>query len=142
MAVDAASRRLEAAAARAERAGDVEAFISLVHSRYRRAQETGRPEEAAALGEAARRPADTMRGRFRSRGGRLWAAQRLDETLADFLIDELAEGPLDDALFARVEGLKARTLLDALQHPGAAGDPPPEAEEAETALMRFAPPRE
>lgn len=144
MAVDAAARRLEAAAARAERAGDVEGFIALVHSRYRRAQETGRPGAAAALISEARAAVDRLRGGFRSRGGRLWAAQQLDDTLADFLADELAEGELDPDTFANVESLKARVLLDALNDPAdretGGGPLSSDLAEVERALMRFAPP--
>ncbi len=144
MTADAAERRLEAAATRAERAGDIESFIGLVHRRYLRAQETGRPGDTAVLVAEARECADRLRKRFRSRGGRLWAAQQLDETLADFLADELADGPLDRATFAHVESLKARTLLDALHEPAQGGNGMPrlgtELQELEAALMRFATP--
>lgn len=145
METDAAARRLEAAAERAERSGDIEAFIALMHSRYRHARNTGRADVAAALVASARAAANRLRGRFRSRGGRLWAAQQLDETLADYLADELVEGELDAETFEHIEGLRARALFDALHNPVAAEDDSQrlsgDLREAEAALMRFAAPR-
>jgi hypothetical protein len=141
---DRALRRLDAAAQRAERAGDVGAFINLAHTRYRLARKAGGASDLASLVADTRAAADRLRGRFRSRGGRLWAAQQLDATLADFLADDLAEGELDPGTFRDVETLKARVLLDALQDTrtgeGAFAVPSDEANRLETALMRFAAP--
>ena len=144
MGADRALRRLDAAVERAERAGDVGSFINLAHTRYRLTQNAGRADDLASLVADTRAAADRLRGRFRSRGGRLWAAQQLDATLADFLADELAEGDLDSGTFRNVETLKARVLLDALQDTGTGGSgfavPSDEAGGLEAALMRFAAP--
>lgn len=92
---------------------DLDTWIDLTFTRYLGSLGR-RPENVLAdLRRDLRAKADAYRASFRSRAGRLWAAQRLDEVLGKLLADELGAGDFAKGdLFGAIENLKARTLLD------------------------------
>lgn len=75
---------------------------------------TGLTEPLAGLRERLRNKADELRLDYRSRIGRLWAAQFLDEHLGDMLREELESEPAPAVAFEAIEATKARGLLDAM----------------------------
>jgi CHAT domain-containing protein len=61
---------------------------------------------------AVLRQLDTVRTRFRSRAGRLFAAQQIEGQIAGFMHGVLAGASSPAELFRAVDALKARALLD------------------------------
>jgi hypothetical protein len=120
-----ASQRLDVALARAEQqvkeSHDLETWLSLAFSRYMGTRDSGgSQEELSDLCQAMRSRGEQFRDMFRSRGGRLWAAQELDQFHGQFLRDELeAVGEhFSSDLFYATELIKSRTLLDQIGEGG------------------------
>lgn len=142
-----ARAHLEHAIASAERAGALQAWVDGLYTRYQHEKQeaqfaTRRLNQADSLddldawledliqsrqpqpGLAERRAelraaGETLRGSFRSRTGRLWAAQHLAPMQLEFFKDELSGTVDEGALFDAVDRMKARLLLDYLLVPGA-----------------------
>jgi CHAT domain-containing protein len=137
------SLRLTNALSRAEIAGDVGAWLAVAEAIYGERSTTLANTEPIEFRNEIRRRAAILRGGFRSRSGRIWAAQQLGDLLGRLLSDSLEPGPLSPALFTQIEELKARTLLDAMHDrvtARTAGDVSASAAKAERDLMNFAPP--
>lgn len=93
--------------------GAIENWMELNFTRYLGSLNKRPVETLAEMRQAMRAKADLYRASFRSRAGRLWAAQQLDEMLGKLVVDELDAGPVPyQSLFSAIENLKARTLLD------------------------------
>lgn len=96
-----------------------------------------------ALRERVLRQVDVARARFRSRSGRLWAAQSAEYVTFTLVEDVLHDPACDEAMrFRLIEALRARALLD--QMTATAQDfPSPElaahAAEQERAVLHYAP---
>ena len=74
---------------------------------------TDRRAELITLRRRLRERTEEYRASFLSRAGRLCAAQDNSRILGEMLRDEVSEHPFDNAdVFASVEALKPRTLLD------------------------------
>jgi CHAT domain-containing protein len=115
-----ASARLSTAADRAIKIGDKELYLNVIHARYRGERHAGRsPAQLHQLRVDARSVAQEIRQGYRSRAGRIWNAYRFDTAYGEMLKDEFAVEGIEsvDALFAAVEALKARTMLDQLRTP-------------------------
>ena len=70
------------------------------------------------LRDELRAKAEIDRARYRSRAGRLWAAHEHAAILGELVLDQASEGASDpSALFAAIEALKARLLLDQISIP-------------------------
>ncbi len=139
-----AEARLDAAMRRAFEAGRLDSWLRSASVLLEVSEKAGRPpERLRELRRTMRAQADSLRCEYRSRVGRLWAAQLLDGHLGDLLRRDLEEGALHAGeLFEAVEMMKARTLLDQLTgrsspfpDPGQAA----QAAELEQAIMRFEP---
>jgi hypothetical protein len=104
--------RLQAAMRRADVDGNVERWLDA--ARLLHDMPAGVPSRTALRQEISERAA-TIRGRYRSRLGRLWAAHRQASVVAPLLRTALHDPTVtDDELFATVEAIKARTVLDDL----------------------------
>lgn len=110
------NRRLDTAIARAEQEQMIETLFDLRFSRYRGGRDTGATaKELARLRRELRADAENYRGRYRSRAGRLWAADSCDPALGEILRDELTRRNGDAAkILHAVEATKSRMLLDFL----------------------------
>jgi len=137
------TERVRCAMDRAERSDDLDRWLDAAGTLHRVARRMGHTEDALrSIRQQIRARGDALRHRYRSRLGRLWAAQRLEPVLGELLEADLLYPGLSHAdLFEAVERLKARTLLDEL-----AGlyRPPPEGladtlAEQEGEALRFAP---
>jgi len=134
--------RLGFALERAERLGDVAAWLNLAEAIYAQPQAGAKSRDLSELRAEIRSRSENLRQTYRSRAGRLWAAQRLDELLHRLLADELGTGPLSAETFTHIEALKARNLLEALADPARATGAKglgPQAAAAEVAMMSFEP---
>ena len=139
-----ASARLYIAMQRAEEAGDIETWMQTAQQRYVGVRAVGLPDaHLAQLQRLLRARAEQLRVRFRSRAGRLWAAQELDQIFGELLRDEFDKPLVTDAeLFEMVDAGKARTLLDLMsvgvkEFPTA--DLATQAVELERNMLRFEP---
>lgn len=121
--------------------GAIENWMELNFTRYIGSLNKRPVERLAEMRQALRAKADLYRASFRSRAGRLWAAQQLDETLGKLIVDELNSCPVPcEALFSAIENLKARTLLDQMSgkfKPFPDGGARKALAEAERDVMRF-----
>jgi CHAT domain len=117
-----ASSRLVIAERRAIELRDTDLVIDLISQRYAGHRQAGSsPAQLRQLRNEAWERLQDLRNGYRSSSGRIWAAYHSDEFFGDMLKDELDDGvALPDEVFARVESLKARTLLDRLTMPGTA----------------------
>lgn len=111
-----ASARLHVAAAQARDAGDLPEWADIAHMRYRGERDHGGSRvQLRRLRNDLRATFNKLRGRYRSRVGRLWAANNADELFSDLLRDQLIGGDMPAAAaFHEFESLKARLLLDQL----------------------------
>ncbi len=137
------TERVRYAMDRAEQADDLDRWLDAAGTLHRVARRMGHTEDALRqIRRQTRARSDTLRHRYRSRLGRLWAAQKLEPVLGELLEADLLHPGLSHAeLFQAVETLKARTLLDELT---GLYRPPPEAfadalAEEEGEALRFAP---
>ena len=141
--MSAALERLRHAMERAERSLLIEEWLALAFAYYERVAAAGAPaDDLLTLRQQARLQAELLRGRRRSRAGRLWTAQLLTTLFERFLADELEVGAMSEEAFADLEAGKARTLLDAMADPLSGRSPAGlshAAVQAEMQLMRFAP---
>lgn len=114
------SARLALASQRATVLADPETEIGLLLARFDGERRAGaQPQALRTLRDAAWRRAQALRSGYRSGSGRIWAAQRSDTLFGDMLQGELEDRSVPAAeVFARVESLKARMLLDRLAAPG------------------------
>jgi hypothetical protein len=95
--------------------GAIENWMELTFTRYVGSLQRRPAEVLAEMRRSLRAKGDSYRASFRSRAGRLWAAQQLDEMFGKLIVDELNSGAVPEAtLFDAVDSLKARTLLDQL----------------------------
>lgn len=134
-----ASARLALAADRAKQSGDIDLWESIIAERYRGDRAAGLPtEHVRQLRDAARRGEQTLRAMYRSRAGRIWAAYRSDNLFGEMLRDELGEPSSQSAdIFAAVEALKARTLLDAMYFPAVSKPPGAQSAVLERQVLGF-----
>jgi CHAT domain-containing protein len=111
-----AASRLRYAAAVAQSHGDADQVASSVSQLYE-AEKTrlSSPVQLSALRAEVRNAASPLRGGYRSRGGRLWAAARADRLLGQLTRDELSADAAFVDTFGEIESLKARLLLDQLR---------------------------
>lgn len=109
--------RLTIVAQQAEYAGDLETWMDALFARYAGSRDAGTPDtQLAGLRKRLRERIEQFRTQFRSRAGRLWAGQELDRMAGEMLRDEFSAGVADDAtIFAAMDALKTRTLLDQMQ---------------------------
>jgi hypothetical protein len=92
---------------------NIEAWIDLTFTRYVGSFNRRPADQLAEIRESLCAKADLYRASFHARAGRAWAAQHLDEVLGRLLTDEFDAGSMPPAkLFASIEAMKARTLLD------------------------------
>jgi CHAT domain-containing protein len=115
-----ANARLAAAIEQVRKGENPDLYLSLTLQRYEgERNNNGTPDLLHQLRRDARSVAQEIRRNYRSRSGRVWNAYQLDLTYGDMLTDEFAaEGSeTSQVLFADVEALKARTLLDYLVVP-------------------------
>jgi CHAT domain-containing protein len=136
-----ASRRLSLAAEHAKAMGDPDLWVSILSSRYGGERAAGAAaSQTRALRDESRRAANALRAAYGSRAGRIWASYRSDRLYGQMLQDQLSEpGEPPAAIFAAVEALKARTLLDELALPRAAIVSSRQASEAERRAVGFDP---
>ncbi len=115
------SARLDIAIDRAdeliEQSGDYQPWVDAVFQRYIQTRDTGGSvTELTELRRMLRERLGKFRGQFLSRGGRLWAAQKLDYIYGELLQDELTEkNAYTMELFSSIEAAKARALLDQMR---------------------------
>lgn len=114
MAVDRAAARLDAAIARAEAIGNPEAWLTAVQAKYKRDIDRGaNPQERAGLRVEIVSHMESLRARFRSRAGRLWVAETVEELSGILLRDGVETHTLDaPGVLELSEISRARTLLD------------------------------
>jgi hypothetical protein len=120
----------------------VENWMALNFTRYVGSLDRRPAATLAEMRHALRGKADEFRASFRSRAGRLWAAQQLDATLGKLIVDDLDSGSVPcQTLFNAVESLKARSLLDQMSGRFKSPDGAIRSAlaEAEREVMRFAP---
>ena len=124
---DKGAARLNFAMENAARCGDTTAWLLAAGALYDRARSGETSEEELRSSRVALLDkVDGLRGAFRSRVGRLWAAQQVDLRIGELFSDEARCQPPDLAtLFRLMEAGKSRTLLD---HLGSAYIDLPEAE--------------
>lgn len=99
----------------AQAQGDLDAFMSGAAALYAGERSSHRPHgELTAIRERFAGAVDSFRIRSRSRAGRLWMAQQLDELNGETVSDEFALllGRDVDRAYRAVERYRARTLLD------------------------------
>jgi len=115
-----ASSRLAIAEERANELGDNDLVIALISSRYAGERDTrAAPAQLSRLRAEAWQRAQELRNAYRSATGRIWAAYRSDALFGAMLKGELEGRTAAPAeVFARVESLKARMLLERLSTPG------------------------
>lgn len=116
----AASARLAIAGANARASGDLDAFLSLIYERYRGERRTAHaPAQLRQLRADARAVVNDTRLKYHSRAGRIWNAHLMDTVYGEMLRDQLREESSEDQdqVFAAIEMLKARMLLDDLVVP-------------------------
>jgi hypothetical protein len=112
---DNARERLSGSIERARAAGDLPGYMWGSSARYRGERESYRPADALhALRAEFWDRVDEFRLPSRSRAGRLWTAQQLDEMTGTMITDAYAGlvGRDIDEAFRAVEVNRARTLLD------------------------------
>ena len=116
-----AVKRLTAAAEVARGIGDADLWAAMLSTLYDGEKAAGAlSTRTKDLRAQARRAATALRASYASRAGRIWATYRSDALYGKMLRDQLGEaGESPGAIFAAVEALKARTLLDELKLPRA-----------------------
>ncbi len=136
-----AGQRLSFAADLARDMGDPDAWASILSTRYDNERRMGASaSRTRELRNEARRAAAALRTSYASRAGRIWATYRSDRLFGTMLKDQLNE-PSEPpaAVFAAVEALKARTLLDELTFPRPAAVSSKQALDAERRAIGFDP---
>jgi CHAT domain-containing protein len=138
---EAAEKRLSLAADRARAIGDPDLWASLLANRYDGERRAHVPaSRSRALRAEARRASTAVRNIYRSRAGRIYATFRSDRIYSNMLQDQLSEADEPpDTIFAAVEALQARTLLDEMILPRPAIVSSPQASEAERRAIGFEP---
>ena len=139
-----ADARLAWLCARTERAGDLDGFVDALFQRYQLWRHAGAsPAQMGGLRDVLLGLGDSLRGRFRSRAGRLWAGQELEAVQGELLHDALRDEAMPpNALLEAMDAGKARTLLDRLTDaPLPLLDPAADAraEALERQMLAFAP---
>lgn len=136
-----ARSRLDVASARTTTLKD---WMDIAFSRYIGERTSGASiANLKALRISIQGRTDEYRAQSRSRAGRLWASQNLDQMFGEFLRDGFRNGAADDSdMFLLVEATKARTLLDQMflqprELPTA--ELKTEASEGEKKVLQFAP---
>lgn len=112
---DAGRTRLLFMADRAEASGDLDAFVKAASALYAGERDAYRlSADLTAVRERFANAVDSFRSQSRSRAGRLWMAQQLDELSGEMVTDEFARlvGRDVDRAYRAVERFRARTLLD------------------------------
>lgn len=137
-----ASARLHVAAESALAEGDVEHWTEIVFQRYQGERDSGgAASQLARMREQLRATFASLRERYASRAGRLWAASTADRVFADLLKDQLDAGAVAPAAaFAEMEKLKSRYLLDQLTvafQPLASSAEVAQADQLERAILSF-----
>jgi hypothetical protein len=116
-AVAAADARLRALASRAEARGDQHAWLQASRMRLTLPDGAIAEAERVQLRDQMLVRGEAHRTSRRSRAGRLWNAQELDDLLGTARTEVVTAAAADAAAaFAAVEGCKSRSLLDQLQH--------------------------
>ncbi len=113
---DIGAARLAFAMENAARAGDMGAWLIAAGALYDRAKNSGQSEaQLRASRGLILDKMESLRAGFRSRVGRLWAAQQVQLRQGDSFRDEAAcQAPDLPALYRLIEAGKSRTLLDHL----------------------------
>ncbi|KGN36355.1 CHAT domain-containing protein [Knoellia subterranea] len=112
---DVARARLTHVAETAHAGGDLTTFIEAVSTLYAGERECYRlTDTLIAVTERFAGAVDDFRSSSRSRAGRLWMAQQLDELSGDMVTDEFTRlvGRDVERAYQAVERFRARTLLD------------------------------
>ena len=112
---DAARTRLQFVTQSAEAQGDLPSFVRAMSALYAGEREAyRRSDDLTAVRQSFVGAVDSFRSAKRSRAGRLWMAQQLDELSGEMVSDEFARlvGRDADRAYRAVERLRARTLLD------------------------------
>lgn len=124
------------------RSAQLDLWLQLARDRYGTAPEVAHStREVSQLRGEIVRELDGRRQKFRSRLGRLWAAQAIDRMMSGLVGEGILEGTEYGAAFEAIESLKARLLLDQLTHVPRPAAPALAAEllERERAVLRFKP---
>ncbi len=115
-----ASARLAIAAQRAAEEQAAELTVAVINDRYRGERSAdASPQRLRQLRDEAWALAQDVRASYRSRSGRIWASYVADTLFGTMVKDELGDQTSTaESVFARIESMKARMLLDRLANPG------------------------